>query len=315
MTLHRFAVAAVVVVLLAAPALAQEAKTMFDQDAARLAVMWGGAYDNANQTNEQERLKIPEAAWEARRLKIFKKVDAPAFGPHVTYVEQYLGEPPTSVYRQRIYVHRADAANSRIVTDIYAFRGKDAEKVLGAHKDASKLKGFSPANMDKLPDGCAVFWKAVGDSFEGVQYAESCHYMPAGMSEKIRLSDRIVLSPAALSTQTKMMREDGSMMQGNPQGLPEVSYKARAFSCFLIVRNPDQPNGGPPSGFVVESGTDQTHNVLATVPGQAAYSPLWRVSVINNTDFGSVSNLSSAQGANIMAMNVMNVNCPVVRYP
>jgi len=25
--------------------------------------------------------------------------------------------------------------------------------------------------------------------------------------------------------------------------LPEVSYKARAFSCFLIVRNPDQPNG------------------------------------------------------------------------
>lgn len=79
--------------------------------------------------------------------------------------------------------------------------------------------------------------------------------------------------------------------------------------------NPDLPNGGPPSGFVVEPGTEQTHNVLATVPGQAAYSPLWRVSVINNTDFSAVSNLSSAQGANIMAMNVMNVNCPVVRYP
>lgn len=79
--------------------------------------------------------------------------------------------------------------------------------------------------------------------------------------------------------------------------------------------NPDQPMGGPPSGFVVESGTMQTHNVLATVPGQAAYSPLWRVSVINNSDFGNVNNLSSAQSANILAMNVMNVNCPIVRFP
>jgi CpeT/CpcT family (DUF1001) len=241
MTAYRLIFAAAI--LFTPPALAQDAKTMFEQDAGRLALMWDGVYDNANQVNEQERMKVPEAAWEARRMKIFKKVDAPAFGPNVTYVEQYLGEPPTSVYRQRIYVHRSDAANNRIITDIYAFRGKDAEKVLGAHKDASKLKGFSPANMDKLPDGCAVFWKAVGDSFEGVQNAESCNYMPSGMAEKIRLSDRIVLSPGALSTQTKMMRADGSLMQGNPQGLPEVSYKARPFSCFLIVRNADQPNG------------------------------------------------------------------------
>jgi hypothetical protein len=88
-----------------------------------------------------------------------------------------------------------------------------------------------------------VFWKSAGDSFEGVQNAETCHYMPPGMSEKIRLSDRIVLSPAAMTTNTKMMRKDGSLVQGNPLNLPEVSYKARAFSCFLIVRNPDQPNG------------------------------------------------------------------------
>ena len=32
--------------------------------------------------------------------------------------------------------------------------------------------------------------------------------------------------------------------------------------------NPDLPMGGPSSGFVVETGTDQTHNVLATLPGQ-----------------------------------------------
>jgi len=230
-------------VMIAAPAAAQDAKTMLEQDAGRLALMWDGAYDNANQVNEQERYKIPEAAWEARRHKVFKQVDLPAFGPNVTYVEQYLGEPPTSVYRQRIYVHRADPAGNRIITDIYAFRGKDAEKALGAHKDPTKLKGFSPAVMDKLPDGCAVFWKAVGDGFLGEQFADQCLYTPPGMNEKIRLSDKITLTSASLTTQTKLIREDGSVMQGNPLNLPEVSYKARPFTCFMIIRNPDAKNG------------------------------------------------------------------------
>ncbi|MDX2144759.1 MAG: chromophore lyase CpcT/CpeT [Rhodospirillaceae bacterium] len=233
---------AVVAVLAGTPALAQD-KTILDQDAARLAALWDGAYDNANQVNEQERAKIPEAGWESRRHKIFKKVDLPAFGPNVTYVEQYLGEPPTSVYRQRIYAHRADPANNRIITDIYAFKGKDAEKALGAHKDPAKLKGFSPANMDKLPDGCAVFWRPSAEGFLGEQFPDQCLTMAPGMNEKIRLSDKIVLTPVSLSTQTKFIREDGSVMQGNPLDLPEVSYKARPFSCFMIVRNPDQPNG------------------------------------------------------------------------
>lgn len=95
--------------------------------------------------------------------------------------------------------------------------------------------------------------------------------------------------------------------------LNEVANAVPTSPIYVIFNiNPDQPNGGPPSGFVTETGTDQTHNVLATIPGQGGYSPLWSVSVINNTDFGAVSNLGTAQGANIMAMNVMNVNCPVV---
>lgn len=86
-------------------------------------------------------------------------------------------------------------------------------------------------------------WKSAGDSFEGVQNAETCSYAPPGMSEKVRLSDRIVLSPAAMTTNTKITRKNGSLVQGNALNLPEVSYKARPFNCFLIVRNPDQPNG------------------------------------------------------------------------
>ncbi|MEE9149122.1 MAG: hypothetical protein V3U27_17195 [Candidatus Tectomicrobia bacterium] len=76
--------------------------------------------------------------------------------------------------------------------------------------------------------------------------------------------------------------------------------------------NPNQPNGGPPSGFKNEEGSDQTHNVVATLPEDAAYSPLWSVNPYDNADFNEVTDLASVQAANILANDVARVNCPVV---
>lgn len=76
--------------------------------------------------------------------------------------------------------------------------------------------------------------------------------------------------------------------------------------------NPDQPGGGPPSGFVTEMGSEQTHNVVETVPANAGYSPLWDVDVYDNTDFDMVHDWSSALMANILGMGVATVNCPIV---
>jgi hypothetical protein len=70
---------------------------------------------------------------------------------------------------------------------------------------------------------------------------------------------------------------------------------------------------GPSSGFKTENGTDQTHNVLSVTPASGGYSPLWSVNVVDNADFSSVSNLSTAQSGNILGTNVALVNCPVVK--
>ena len=76
--------------------------------------------------------------------------------------------------------------------------------------------------------------------------------------------------------------------------------------------NPGNEGGGPASGFMTESGTSQTHNVVATVPGDEGYSPLWFVNVYDNADFGSVSDLDSAKSANQLAAGAAMVNCPIV---
>ena len=76
--------------------------------------------------------------------------------------------------------------------------------------------------------------------------------------------------------------------------------------------NPDMEGGGPPSGFVTEMETGRTHNVTATIPSDEDYSPLWWVSAYDNADFDMVSDLASAESANIIASGIATVNCPVV---
>ncbi|WP_236974025.1 hypothetical protein [Membranihabitans maritimus] len=81
------------------------------------------------------------------------------------------------------------------------------------------------------------------------------------------------------------------------------------FVTFNI--NPGEDGGGPASGFVTEEGTVQTHNVLATIPQNTGYSPLWAVRIYDNSGFGSVMDLGSAQSAPAIGPGP-NVNCPVV---
>jgi hypothetical protein len=81
------------------------------------------------------------------------------------------------------------------------------------------------------------------------------------------------------------------------------------FVTFNI--NPDEDGGGPPSGFMTEPGTDQTHNVTATVPGDPGYSPLWDVMPYDNASFDMVTDLASAMAAPGFGSAGL-VNCPVV---
>jgi hypothetical protein len=76
--------------------------------------------------------------------------------------------------------------------------------------------------------------------------------------------------------------------------------------------NPGQPNGGPGSGFKMEPGSNQTHNVITAIPSDAGYTPLWSVAVYDNNSFNTVKDLPTAAAAPLLVPNAGNVNCPVV---
>ncbi len=84
------------------------------------------------------------------------------------------------------------------------------------------------------------------------------------------------------------------------------------FVCFNV--NPGNDGGGPSSGAKTEDNMigGQTHGITETIPTDESYSPLWSVQVYNNSDFDNVTNLQSAQGADLLLEDAMYVNCPVV---
>jgi hypothetical protein len=63
---------------------------------------------------------------------------------------------------------------------------------------------------------------------------------------------------------------------------------------------------------MTETGTDQTHNVVQTLPEDDGYSPLWDVDIYDNADFDMVMDWPSAQNANLLAAGAAIVNCPIV---
>lgn len=82
-----------------------------------------------------------------------------------------------------------------------------------------------------------------------------------------------------------------------------VSYKT----------NPGEEGGGNGSGFMTEQGNDQTHNILAALPMDSNYSPLWSVTIYDNNEFESVTDYNSAQTANIIEAGNGPINAPVVQ--
>lgn len=71
-------------------------------------------------------------------------------------------------------------------------------------------------------------------------------------------------------------------------------------------------NGDRTSGYVKEMGTAQTHNVLAALPEDASYSPLWTIRVYDNAAFDAVRDLAAARAAPVVNDSLFILNAPVV---
>jgi hypothetical protein len=145
-----------------------------------------------------------------------------------------------------------------------------------------------------------------GLAIEATEQLVNCPIVPEGSTAPLRLT-----------------REDNGLVRGWYRGqvVHYFSFSEQALSGSAVPVapiyvtfnvDPALDGGGPASGFRTEDGSEQTHNVLAALPGNEGYSPLWSVTPYDNDDFPAVMDLETARAANILAEGVATVNCPVV---
>ncbi len=186
--------------------------------------------------------------------------------------------------------------------------------------------------IDAVPGdpGYNDFWQVVrvtvDDDYVANQAASLADLEARGFA--MEPTSTIVNCPVVPEGSTAELRLDGGdaeLVQGWYRG-EVVSYFHFGEAPLTVVNDsvptspiyvtfnvdPGEPGGGPPSGFVTEPGSEQTHNVIASVPGQPGYSPLWAVNIYDNADFDAVSDLTSAEAASLLVPYAAMVNCPVV---
>ncbi|MDJ0699745.1 MAG: chromophore lyase CpcT/CpeT [Woeseiaceae bacterium] len=212
---------------------------VLDRDFRTFLEWFPGVYDNQEQVYFEDELGVPEDERHERIHHTFARVDLPAFGEHVFYVQQYLDDDPEKIYRQRIYVFSPDYAENAIRLQIYT--PNDVASLVDAHRDPSKLEGLTPDQARNMP-GCDVFWKKRAAEFDGQMKERACSFVSQRSGKRIIIDDDLVLSKDELWISDRAEDEDGNYVFGNKAGIPHKNIKARRFECWLAALHADGEN-------------------------------------------------------------------------
>ncbi len=212
---------------------------VLDRDMRVFLEWFPGVYDNQEQVYFEEQLGVPEDERHERIHHTFARVDLPAFGEHVFYVQQYIDDDPDSIYRQRIYVFTADYEENAVRLSIHT--PNDVASLVDAHLDPTKLEGLTPEQTRHMP-GCDVYWRKRASEFDGQMKEGACSFVSQRSGKRIIIDDDLVLSKDEIWISDRAVDEDGNYVFGNKAGIPHKNIKARRFLCWIAARHRDEEN-------------------------------------------------------------------------
>ena len=201
-----FCLCVVAGLLFAAPAFADK-NAVLDRDMRTFLEWFPGVYDNQEQVYFEKEMGVPEDLQHERIHHTFARVDLPAFGDNVFYVQQYLDDDPEKIYRQRIYVFTADYEENAIRLSIHT--PNDVASLVDAHLDPSKLEGLTPEDTRHMP-GCDVFWRKRAAEFDGQMKPGACSFVSQRSGKRIVIDDDLILTDSEIWISDRAEDEDGN---------------------------------------------------------------------------------------------------------
>ncbi len=102
----------------------------------------------------------------------YRRVDLPAFGDAVLYVEETKHGDPDAMFRQRIYTVDSNPESDEVTVKLWYF--KDREKYVGAWQKLDMIAELSPEEMSPLPDNCDLTVRRQGEKLHMSMPAKQC---------------------------------------------------------------------------------------------------------------------------------------------
>lgn len=214
------------IALLAGPAFA---------DASTITAMLDGRYTNLAQIAEAYAEGRGNAELDARFME-FRRVEAPAFGGHVVYLQWRRPDAGGAVTRQRLWSFH-DREDGGITMKFYAIL--DGAALIDAHRtDPARFASLTPGEVTGYPESCDLPFAKTAEGWEGAIPAGCSITARSGREMSIRA--RITIEPDQVRYDEGGVMADGTVVFDVPQVLDR----------FVATRIPDPdddrlPAAGP----------------------------------------------------------------------
>lgn len=181
------AIAGAAVALACLASMPARAQSPLEQDLAQIMAWWPGTYKNDRQVAEiEERMGEENFTGEVWRIdgsgmggylnvtSHYIRLDAPAIGDNVLYVEEYRDGQPDETYRQRVYTLSIDEEEQAIRVNLANFT--DREKYIGAYRDISVLDGITADDIAPFPPVCDLIVQQRGNRYHMAMRTNACAF-------------------------------------------------------------------------------------------------------------------------------------------
>jgi hypothetical protein len=182
-----------------------------------------GAWDTKAQFDAApEALKRPPVAgdayaWLDRQYAQFARVDAPAIGSHVIYLEWRGGGPQGAISRQRLWSFRTDAAG-KVRMDFFTF--KAPEPFAGSAAQAGAFAALKADDLIGYGEACGLYVEATSATTFDAKIDEGQCQITARSGRKMGIEARVTLMTTGLLYNEAGILADGAIAFKVPGGPP-----------------------------------------------------------------------------------------------
>jgi len=158
---------------------------------------------------------------------IFAPIDTPALTGKTYFVKQYMDGDKSKVYRQRLYQFIRNEEKGVLQLNIYRFN--DEKKYASSHLTPEL---FNTLMLDELStyNGCEVYWKYTGSSFDGYMEHNACSVVSKRSGKTLYFNDTLRLFKDEIWIDDSAVDEDGKHIFGHKKGIPHKNRKVTYFT-------------------------------------------------------------------------------------